>query len=339
VTFQGVSAPFIVTSATQITATVPTNSTPGPISVTTPSGTALSSDSFTVTGSTVDLAITTTHFGNFSQGDTGDAYTITVANSGNLASTGPITVTDALPAGLTATTIGGIGWTVDLNTLTCTRSNTLFAGASYPPIVVRVNVSSTAPASVTNTVAVSGGSDANPANNTASDPTTINASAGGGNAVTLVGWDMHSLVGGVNNFGSSPLSPTTTGANLTVVAGGLTRGSGVGTTGQGAVRAWGGNAFTGSDAAAASAANQFVSFTVAAQPGYRVSFASLSQFDYRRSPTGPANGVLQYQVGSGVFSNITTLPYTANTTRLGLCVSRGHALSGACSNQASARHN
>jgi uncharacterized repeat protein (TIGR01451 family) len=291
---------------------VPTNATPGLISVTTPTGTALSSNSFTVTGSTVDLAITKTHFGNFSQGDIGDTYTITVANIGNRASTGTITVTDALPAGLTATAISGAGWTVNLSTLTCTRSNTLFAGASYPSIVVTVNVSSSAPASVTNTATVSGGGDANPANNTASDATTINASAGVGNAITLVGWDVSGLPGGANNYGPSPVSPTTNAPNLTIV--GLTRGSGVGTSGTGAGRAWGGNAFTGSNAAAAITANQFATFTVTAQPGYRVSYASISKFDYRRSLTGPASGVLQYQIGSGAFTDITVLSYPANTS-------------------------
>jgi|ERR1039458_4053229 uncharacterized repeat protein (TIGR01451 family) len=312
VTFNGVSGTFTVNSATQITATVPTNATPGPISVTTPTGTALSSNSFTVTGSTVDLAITKTHFGNFSQGDTGDTYTIIVANIGNLASTGTIIVTDALPTGLTVTGIIGAGWTANLSTLTCTRSNTLFAGASYPPIVVTVNVSSSAPASVTNTATVSGGADANPANNTASDATTINASAGGGNAITLVGWDVSGLPGGTGNYGPSPLSPTTNALNLTIV--GLTRGSGVGIGGTGAGRAWGGNAFTGSDAAAAIAANQFATFTVTAQPGYRVSYASISKFDYRRSPSGPASGVLQYQIGSGAFTDITSLSYPSTSS-------------------------
>jgi uncharacterized repeat protein (TIGR01451 family) len=312
VTFNGVSAAFIVNSAIQITAAVPTNATAGPISVTTPTGTALSSNNFNVTGSTVDLAITKTHFGNFSQNDSGDTYAITVANVGNLASTGMIAVTDALPAGLTATAIGGIGWHADLNTLTCTRSNTLFPGASYPNIVVTVSVSSNAPASVTNIATVIGGGDANPANNTASDVTAINASAGGGNAVTLVGWDVSSLSGGTTNYGPSPYSPTTSATNLTV--GGLTRGSGVGTTGTGAARAWGGDAFTGSSEAAAIAANQFVTFTVAPQAGHRMSIASISKFDYRRSATGPANGVLQYQIGSGAFNDITSLSYPSNTS-------------------------
>ena len=50
VAFNGVSAAFVVNSATQITATVPTNATSGLISVTAPTGTAISSSSFIVTG-------------------------------------------------------------------------------------------------------------------------------------------------------------------------------------------------------------------------------------------------------------------------------------------------
>ncbi len=61
-----------------------------------------------------DLAITVTHSGNFTQGDVGDAYTITVTNAGNGPSSGTVTVTNALPAGLTATALSGTGWTPPL---------------------------------------------------------------------------------------------------------------------------------------------------------------------------------------------------------------------------------
>jgi hypothetical protein len=49
VKFNGVTATFIVNSATKITATVPTGATTGRISVTTPGGTATSTSDFTVT--------------------------------------------------------------------------------------------------------------------------------------------------------------------------------------------------------------------------------------------------------------------------------------------------
>ena len=52
VTFNGKPASFTVNSSTQITTVVPDGATTGPISVTTPSGTATSATSFTVSGAT-----------------------------------------------------------------------------------------------------------------------------------------------------------------------------------------------------------------------------------------------------------------------------------------------
>jgi DNA/RNA endonuclease G (NUC1) len=309
VAFNGTGATFNVDSATQITAVVPTFATTGEISVTTPGGTAFSSSNFTVTGTFIDLAITATHSSIFTQGGAGN-FTIVVTNVGTLASSGTVTVTDTLPPSLTATVLSGSGWTPNLGTLTCTRSDALAPGASYPPITLTVSVASNAPANVTNMAALSGGSDTNAANNSASDPTTINPSGGGGgsNTVTLIGWD----VNGLTTYGPSPLSPTTTAPNLTTV--GLTRGSGVGTSGTAAARAWGGNTFTGASSAAAIAANEFATFSLAATSGYLLSCTSVSTFDYRHSSTGPANGLLQYQIGSGAFNDIATISYSVNTS-------------------------
>src|SRR5439155_26433458 len=84
-----------------------------------------------------------------------------------------VSVTDTLPAGLTARAIAGTGWNCTQQTVTCTRGDILGVGASYQPISLSVNVTNTAAASVTNTVNVSGGGDINTTNNTAGDPTTI----------------------------------------------------------------------------------------------------------------------------------------------------------------------
>ncbi len=128
-------------------------------------------------------------------------------------------------------------------------------------------------------------------------------------AGVLAGWDVRPLVGGSNNFGPSPLAATTTNPNLTV--GGLTRGGGVGTTGTAAARAWGGNAWQNTSKDNAITGNDFATFTVTANSGNQMSLSSISRFDYRRSSTGPANGVLQYQVGGGAFTDITTLGYAS----------------------------
>ena len=62
-----------------------------------------------------------------------------------------------------------------LGTLTCTRSDALAAGSSYPAITLTVTVANNAAASVTNNVSVSGGGQTNTGNDSASDATTINA--------------------------------------------------------------------------------------------------------------------------------------------------------------------
>src|SRR6266404_4979117 len=125
-----------------------------------------------------DLTIIKSHSGNFVQGQTGATYTITVTNSGGTATSGTVTVTDTLPASLTPTAISGTGWTCTLATLTCTRSDTLAAAASYSAITLTVNVASNAPSSVTNTATVSGGGETNTSNDTANDNTVINPAGG-----------------------------------------------------------------------------------------------------------------------------------------------------------------
>lgn len=120
----------------------------------------------------------------------------------------------------------------------------------------------------------------------------------------LAGWDVSTQTG----FGVSPLPPTTRSPNLFV--GDLTRGDGVLSNGGGlGSRGWGGTSFTNLTVATAIASNQFIMFSVTPNAGYTVSFTSINRLDYRRSSTGPTNGVMQYQVGSGVFNDITNLNY------------------------------
>jgi uncharacterized repeat protein (TIGR01451 family) len=132
----------------------------------------------TAIGGAPDLTVSTTHVGNFTQGQVGAIYTVTVTNVGTAPTSGTVTVIDTPSAGLTATAIAGPGWACVLATLTCTRGDALAAAASYPPITLTVNVSPTAPASVSNSVAVSGGGQSNVANDTSNDPTVVAPAAG-----------------------------------------------------------------------------------------------------------------------------------------------------------------
>jgi CSLREA domain-containing protein/uncharacterized repeat protein (TIGR01451 family) len=132
-----------------------------------------SSDDPTTIVQAADLTVTKSHTGDFRQGQTGAAYTITVTNSGTGSTDQPVVVTDTLPAGLTATAMTGTGWTCDTNTATCSRSDVLAAGSDYPAITLTVTVAGNAGASLTNTVAVSGGGEVVTANDTASDATTV----------------------------------------------------------------------------------------------------------------------------------------------------------------------
>ena len=127
--------------------------------------------------SRADMTIAKTHTGNFTQGQVGAQYTLTVSNIGSGQTTGAVNVSDTLPAGLTPTGYTAAApWncSINLQVVACSRSDALVAPNSYSTIVITVNVSQTAPASLTNTASVSGGGQTNTANDTSSDPTTIN---------------------------------------------------------------------------------------------------------------------------------------------------------------------
>jgi uncharacterized repeat protein (TIGR01451 family) len=131
-------------------------------------------------GAGANLSIALAHSGNFTQGDTGKRYAITVTNSGNAPTSGTVTVTDTLPAGLVATGFGGTGWgnctatpSVGPGTLSCSRSDVLAGGSGYPPIAVTVNVASSATPSTTNSASVSFNGPCGAAMATTSDPTVI----------------------------------------------------------------------------------------------------------------------------------------------------------------------
>src|SRR5262249_42850352 len=127
-----------------------------------------------------DLTVRLSHTGNFTRGQTGALYSITVNNSGAGSATSQTTVTDTLPAGLPPAAASGPGWNCSIagQTVTCVTSSVMGPGSSASPISLTVNVSASAPASAVNTVVVSGGGETNTSNDTASDSTTIGAVSG-----------------------------------------------------------------------------------------------------------------------------------------------------------------
>ncbi len=198
--------------------------------VTSTNGGAGNTATATITVLLPDLTITKSHVGSFTQGQTvGAAYTITVTNSGTAPTAGTVTVNDSVPAGLAATAISGTGWTCPTLT-SCNRIDILANGSSYPPITLTVSVAINAPASVINSVTVSGGGETNIANDTATDVTTITALpgpplsialtvSGGGNVTVNPGspatfvFTVTSgsvLLGGINFTCSTPLPPGST---------------------------------------------------------------------------------------------------------------------------------
>ena len=128
-----------------------------------------------VVGGQPDLTITKTHSGNLALGSTGNTYTVIVTNSGtgDKSAGQAVTVADSPSSGLTVTAMSGAGWTC--TTLpTCTRSDVLAAGVSYPLITVTVSVAANATTPQANSVSVSTAqAESNSGNNGATDITII----------------------------------------------------------------------------------------------------------------------------------------------------------------------
>ncbi len=131
----------------------------------------------TITGLPPNLMLSVSHSGAFKPGQTG-SFKLAVANDpGAGPTTGPATVTFRVPDGMTPQTPSGKGWGCSLagQTVTCTRSDTLNNGASYPPINVPVSVAAGASGTVTASGSVSDPDDATQAGKTATDSVDIGA--------------------------------------------------------------------------------------------------------------------------------------------------------------------
>ena len=100
--------------------------------------------------------LTITEVGAFAPGGTGQ-YSITPTNGGTAGTDGTVTVTDTLPSVFTASSVSGSGWSCGVSPVSCTRSDALAGGASYPTITVVVKVAQSASGTVTDQAAASGG--------------------------------------------------------------------------------------------------------------------------------------------------------------------------------------
>ncbi|QOY92163.1 DUF11 domain-containing protein [Paludibaculum fermentans] len=105
-------------------------------------------------------------------------YTLTVTNIGQNASSGVITVTDPLPAGLSYLSATGSGWSCSAvgQLVTCTNPNSLAPGAASV-ISLNATVLAAAYPAVSNIAALSNASDLNLANNTTGDPLSVSGTA------------------------------------------------------------------------------------------------------------------------------------------------------------------
>jgi uncharacterized repeat protein (TIGR01451 family) len=120
-----------------------------------------------------DLKIDKSHTGLLRAGSDDVTFSLVVSNVGTAPSRGTVTVTDELNQYFSfAGTPSGTDWACSTSgrKLTCTRSDSLAVGNSWPPISVPVNIAADAPAGqLSNTGVVSGGGDGNKNNNTDTD--------------------------------------------------------------------------------------------------------------------------------------------------------------------------
>jgi phospholipase C len=85
-------------------------------------------------------------------------YSVIVSNAGTVSTNGSVSVTDSLPGLFTASSIFGPGWTCSAGSpISCTRTDSLAAGSSFPAITVIANISPEATGTVADSATISGG--------------------------------------------------------------------------------------------------------------------------------------------------------------------------------------
>jgi len=102
-----------------------------------------------------NLTIQKNHVGDFSWGQNNALYTITVTNTGGVATTGTTTVTDTLPAGLSFVSASSLGWSYsELGQVVTITTTSPIAAGGHSVINLYVNVAPDAENPVTNIASV-----------------------------------------------------------------------------------------------------------------------------------------------------------------------------------------
>jgi uncharacterized repeat protein (TIGR01451 family) len=133
-----------------------------------------SSPAATLTVAKPDVRIVKNHVGEFTVGNPG-IYTLSVSNQ---ATSGPVTVTDTLPTGLTSVSATGTNWSCSIagQLMTCawTGPTPVQPGTTLPAISLTVTPTQAA-ASVINTATVNTPNEEDSTDNTSSDATRVRA--------------------------------------------------------------------------------------------------------------------------------------------------------------------
>jgi len=245
-------------------------------------------------------------------GSVTNVVTVSASNSfGGTSTNVTFAIGPLLPPVITSTnTTNGTAGQVFSYQITATNSPTSY-DASNLPTGLSVNNSNGLVSGIpqtpgTNTVVLSA---SNAAGVGTKNLTLVVAPAS--SVITLAAWD----VGSQTSYGTSPLAPTTLAANLSAV--GLTRGSGLTTTSTASAGGWGANGWlqgASGTVSSAVAANQFISFSLTPTNGYKMTITNISKLYYRRSATGPTNGVLQVQVGTNAFADVANLSFSSSSS-------------------------
>ena len=294
--------------------------------ITPPAGYQVSSDgttyasTVTLTASAGDIATTTisirlaaaTAAGTFNGDISAATFGIanqTLAVTGTVAVTPTITLTATSLATFTSTpgeastaqtfTVSGLDLSADIVVTAPTGFEVSTDGTNFNSSVNLVPSTATV-ADTTVSVRVAAGATAGfligtltaSSTNAADKTTTLRSDSG-----ILAGWDFNGTTT------TSPRLANITNSNIT--AGGLTLGAGLSST-TAVVGAWGATSWDAVDAAAGITALNFFTFTVSPKTGQKLSVSGISQYNQRRSSTGPAQGQWQFQVGSGAFENLGT---------------------------------